>query len=277
MGALLAVISALAYGASDFLAGLASRRSSAVPVSAVVLGVEFISAWVATIFFHGVGPTPETLLWGAVGGVGSAVGTLALYHGFAVGRISVVATICGVLTVILPAIVGVALGNHLSVLSAVGIVAAIPAVALVCWHGGPKRAGQSGVLYGVIAGGCFALLFIALSQAGTGSGAWPLVSGQIVCCLLVAPLAIRELRRNGPPAGSAFGQSVIAGVTGGIAALLYLTATGLGELAIIAVLTSMYPAVTVLLARVVLSERWTRMQALGLILSAAAVVVVATG
>ena len=92
--------------------------------------------------------------------------------------------------------------------------------------------------------------------------------------MLIAPLAVRELRKSSRPTRIAVLQSVLAGVIGGIAALCYLSAAGLGQLAIIAVLASMYPAVTVLLARILLGEKWTRLQALGLILSGLAVVLV---
>jgi drug/metabolite transporter (DMT)-like permease len=277
VGALLGLLAALGYGASDFVAGVASRRASAIPVAAITLGVELLGAGVATLLFHGSGPTITALVWGGISGIGSAAGTLALYHGFAVGKISTVATISGVLTVVFPAAVGVALGNQLSPLSAVGIIAAVPAVGLVCWTRGTGQKGRSGALFGVIAGAAFALLFIALDRAGSGSGAWPLVSGQLVSCAMIAPLAIRELRKNGLPAGAALSQSALAGILGAVAALSFLIATGLGELVIIAVLTSMYPAVTVLLARILLGEKWTRTQILGLILSAVAVVIVATG
>ncbi|AMB58598.1 DMT family transporter [Microterricola viridarii] len=277
MGALLALVAAVAYGVSDFVAGVASRRASAVGVTAVTLFIELLANLLALAFFHGSGPVLEPLLWGALSGVGSAVGTLALYHGFAVGRISVVATLSGVLTVVIPAITGLLLGNQLSPLALVGIIVAIPAIGLVSWNSGTREDGRkSGALFGVIAGVSFSLLFIALERAGTGSGAWPLVCGQAVACALIAPVVIRGLRAGSRPRGSALLLSVIVGLTGAAAGLAYLLATGFGQLAVVAVLTSMYPAVTVLLARVLLHETWSRLQALGLITSAIAVVMVGT-
>ena len=177
MGALLGLLAAVGYGASDFVAGLASRRSSAILVAALSLGVEFLAACVATILFNGSGPTANALLWGAIIDVGSAVGTLARYHGLAVGRMSTVATTSGVLTAVNPVIVGVALGNHLLPLAALGIATAVPAVGLASWTGRSTPGARRGGLFAVIAGVSFALLFIALEGARTGSGAWPLVSG----------------------------------------------------------------------------------------------------
>ncbi|HWD61306.1 MAG TPA: EamA family transporter [Humibacter sp.] len=276
MGALLGLIAAIAYGASDFVAGLASRRSTATNVTAIALVVELLASVVATIIFPGSGPTAHALIWGAVSGIGSAVGTLALYQGFAVGRMSIVATLAGVLTVVVPAAVGILLGNRVSVLMVIGLAAAVVAVGLTSWTPRSAGRGRSGALYGVIAGAAFALLFIALDRAGTASGAWPLTAGQVVACLLVAPLVLRGLRSS-PPSKPAVWLSVVAGLTGGIAGLVYLVATGFGELVVVAVITAMYPAATVLLARFVLHEHWTRMHVAGLILSVVAVLAVALG
>jgi drug/metabolite transporter (DMT)-like permease len=289
VGALLALIAAIGYGASDFVAGIASRRMPVMLVTVVTLSVEFVFAAVALVFVHGSGPAPSVLLWGALSGVGSALGTLALYQGFAVGSLSVVATVSGVLTVVIPAVVGVAIGNRLPVIGVVGVVAAVVAVALVSWTGGvdgsgesvdesdprPRRARAGGVVYGVLAGVFFALLFISLERAGSSAGAWPVATGQLVSVVLVAPFTVTMLRRQRMPSPSALRLPILAGVLGAVAALSYLSSTGFGELVIIAVVTSIYPAVTVLLARFVLRERWNWPQRIGLGLSAASVMVIA--
>ncbi|NNC11548.1 DMT family transporter [Planctomonas sp. JC2975] len=281
VGALLALIAAVGYGASDFFAGMAGRRTPVMLVTAVTLGVELVFSGVVLVFVHGSGPTASVLLWGAISGVGSAVGTLALYQGFAVGSMSVVATVSGVLTVVIPAVVGVLIGNRLPVLGILGVIAAIVAVALVSWTGGSgaadgeQRQHRGGALYGIIAGASFALLFIALERAGSGSGAWPVASGMLVACVLIVPFAVAGFRARGGLLAAEWRLPLIAGVLGAVAALAYLASTGFGELVIIAVVTSMYPAVTVLLARFVLRERWNWPQRVGLVLSAASVAVVA--
>ena len=279
MGALLGLIAALCYGASDFVAGMAGRRTPVMIVTTVTLGVEFLLAAVVLAFVPGAGPTPSVVLWGALSGVGSAFGTLALYQGFAVGSMSVVATVSGVLTVVIPALVGVAMGNRLPVLGLLGVVAAVAAVALVSWTGGSpdRRDGQrsGGAWYGVLAGASFALLFIALERAGSASGAWPVATGQLVSCLVIVPFAVVGFREHGRLSARESRLPAIAGVLAALAAFGYLTATGFGELVVIAVLTSMYPAVTVLLARFVLRERWSWPQRVGLVLSAASVAVIA--
>jgi drug/metabolite transporter (DMT)-like permease len=279
MAVLLGLLAAGAYGTSDFAAGLASRRFAAGPVTGAVEAITLVTAAAAVIVGPGVGPSRTVLAWGAVSGLGTALGTLSLYHGLSVARMSVVATLSAVLTAVIPVIVGVALGNHLTAGAEIGIAIAIPAIGLVSWQTGDDASGptRSGVLYGLLAGMGFALLFVALDRAGTHSGAWPLIPGQLVALIVIAPFARRGLAAAGRPRRSAVVLTLGAGALSGIANLLFLAATGRGELAVVAVITSLYPAATVLLARAFLAERWTRVQAGGLIMSVAAIVLVSAG
>ena len=276
MAVLLALLSAAGYGTSDFAAGLASRRYAPGPAAGLIVAVELVCAGIAVVLFPGHGPATAALLWGAAGGLGGGAGTLALYRGLAAGAMTVVATLSAVLAAVLPVVVGLALGNHLSAGAAIGIVIALPAIMLVSRppatgdHGG----GRAGLGYGALAGIGFALLFVALDRAGTRSGAWPLLPGQAVALGVTAPVAVRGIRRAGPPAVADALLLGVAGVLGGAAALLFLEATGHGELSIVAVVTSLYPAFTVLLARIVLAERWSRPQVAGLIVAAASIVLV---
>jgi drug/metabolite transporter (DMT)-like permease len=280
IAALLCVLAAAGYGTSDFVAGLASRRLAPAAVTFGVEAITLITAAAALVVSHGDGPSATALGWGAISGLGTAVGTLSLYRGLSVARMSVVATLSAVLTAVIPVIVGVALGEHLTLWSALGIAIAIPAIGLVSRQAdgdadpGDRSPARAGVLYGSLAGVGFALLFIALDRAGTHAGAWPLLPGQVVALILIAPFAWRAIARGGLPPRSDRTLIVVAGALSGAANLLFLAATGRGQLAIIAVLTSLYPAATVVLARAVLSERWTRIQATGLVTSFAAIVLV---
>lgn len=279
MPILFALLAALAWGVADFAGGLGSRGLGAPRVAFVTQLLGAFAAGLAVVLFPGVGPRFSPLAWGALSGVGSALGTMALYHGLAVGRMSVVATLSGVLAALLPVIVGLALGNTLGTAAALGIVIAIPAILLVSWHREPDtaRSPRAGVLYGMLAGAGFGLLFIALSRAGTRSGAWPLIPGQIISVLLLVPFALRGMRTGAARPRRAVALTLGAGVLSGTANLLFLAATGRGELAVIAVLSSLYPAVTVLLARIILSEHWTRSQTIGLVAAVIAVILVSAG
>jgi drug/metabolite transporter (DMT)-like permease len=279
MAVLLALLAALSWGVADFSGGLGSRGLGAPRVALATQTLGLITAGIAVLLFPGVGPRASALEWGVLSGLGSGVGTFALYHGLAVGRMTVVATLSGVLTAVVPVIVGLALGNTLSLLAALGIVIAVPAILLVSWR--PEPHGDltpgAGVPYGLLAGLGFGLLFIALDRAGTRSGAWPLIPGQLLSVLLILPFALTGLRQGGTPARKSVLLTLGAGTLSGMANLLFLDATGHGELAIIAVLSALYPAITVLLARAVLAERWSPSQMVGLGAAIVAVVLVSVG
>lgn len=279
MAIVLALLSALSYGISDFLAGDQSRRSDSRLVTLYTQGLGFATAVVAVLLFPGPGPSAGALEWGALSGIGSAVGVLALYRGLALGQMSVVASLCGVLTSVIPAVVGIALGNRLSLLAAAGIVLTIPAIGLASWQvtSRPGATDRASLGYGALAGVGFGCLFVALDRAGAHHGAWPILPGQGVSLLLVAPFAWHGLRSAPLPSGRAAGLMLLAGVLSGAANLLFLAATRHGELAIVGVLSSLYPASTVLMARAVLGERWTRMQGVGMLAAAGAVVMISLG
>lgn len=275
----LALLAALGLGTADFFAGLASRRIDFRVVSALAQGFGLVAAAVAVLFFSGDGPTGRVLLWGSIAGIGTGVATMLLYHGLSVGRISVVATLSGLIGAVIPVLVGVVRGDPLSTLSAIGIVVAIPAIALVSWQPAGER-GSSGrsATWGILAGLGFALFYVAFDQAGDDSGAWPVAINQAVAVAIPGALALRALGAEGlrlPRPGRRQALSAGLGVAFGIIALQAAFAGG--QLAIVVVLASLYPGVTILLARFTLAENWIRTQKVGLIAALAAVVMVSAG
>ena len=277
---LLCVLAAGGFGTSDFAAGLASRRLAPAAVTCGVEAITLITVAAALLVSHGDGPSATALGWGAISGLGTALGTLSLYHGLSVARMSVVATLSAVLTAVIPVIVGVALGEHLTLWSGLGIAIAIPAIGLVSRQAdgdadpgdrarGPRR--------DALRIACRRRVRAAVHRARPRRNACrgvALLPGQVVALILIAPFAWRAIAAGGSPQRSDRALIVVAGALSGIANLLFLAATGRGQLAIIAVVTSLYPAATVVLARAVLSERWTRIQATGLLTSFAAIVLV---
>ena len=133
---------------------------------------------------------------------------------------------------------------------------------------------SAGVIWGLLAGACFALLFIALNRAGGGSGPWPLVASQFTALAVVVCVgaATGEARL---PARHAAGLAALTGVTGAAGEGLYFYATHAGLLAVTAVLTSLYPALTIALARLLQGERLTVTRLTGLCLAAASVGLIA--
>lgn len=284
---LLALAAALAYGASDFIGGRASTRAHFAAVTSVGAGSALVVALVAAPLVGG-DLSPGPIAWGALSGLGSGIGTLCLYRGLARARVSVVAPTSGVLAAALPALIAVILGERPAPIAVVGLLLALPAVWFI--SGGGQRSHDSdqpsGLLDGILAGVGFGLLFFALDQAGDSAGMWPLAVGQAVSFVLVTVLALRLVvfadRATGATARSSTGETwwllaVATGLLGSAATLLFYFSTTTGLLTIAAVLTSLYPAATILLARVVLDERLSRRQGLGLALAGCAVVLITLG
>ena len=273
---LLALGGAVAYGVSDFVGGIASRRSSVWPVAVLACVGALLGSLVLAILRPG-DPQAGDIWFGLLAGTGSGAGTAFLYRGLASGRMGVVAPVSAVGATTLPVLVGVLGGERPSVLVWLGILAALPGIWFVSREeGGTPPTGGSGLLDGVLAGVGFGLLFAALGQVPTSAGYWPLVANQVmsVVAVLVASLAMGGDPRPRTP-GAWWGLA--AGVLASVAVLGFLLATDRGLLSVSAVLTSLYPAVTVLLAMLVLRERIHRLQAAGLALCAVAVVLVAAG
>jgi drug/metabolite transporter (DMT)-like permease len=282
MAIVLALVSAVAYGLSDFVGGLVSRRTSAWSVAVVGQASSALCVAGAALFVPG-DPTRTDLLWGLLAGVGSGTGAGFLYRGFSSGRMGVVAPVSAVGAAIVPVLAGTVGGERLSLLVWVGILAALPGIWLVSrtpgdpMHAGPPRESvAAGLVDGALAGIGFGLLFAALGQVPDSAGWWPLTACQVVSVPAVVLLAV-ALRADWVPRGRAVRLAVLCGPLGALATGLFLLATQSGYLTVAGVLTSLYPASTVLLAALVLHERVHRAQGLGLALCGLAITFVAAG
>jgi len=281
---LLALGAALAYGASDFIGGRASTRADFSLVATVGAGAALVIALGAAPVVGGALATGP-LAWGVLSGVGSGMGTLFLYRGLARARVAVVAPTSGVLAAAMPAGLALLLGERPAPVTILGLVLALPAVWLISGGGGADQddGRPSGLIDGVLAGFGFGLLFLALDQAGDTAGLWPLAAGQATSFFaLVCVIALRSQRpgRDAEPVAakkSWWPLAVATGVLGSAATLLFYASTTTGLLTIAAVLTSLYPAATIMLARVVLDERVSRRQGMGLALAGCAVVLITLG
>jgi uncharacterized membrane protein len=281
MAVVLALCSALAYGLSDFVGGLLSRRTSAWSVAVVAQTSSAVCTALVALLVAG-DPSAVDYRWAAVAGVGSGMGTGFLYRGFSAGRMSVVAPVSAVGAALVPMLAGTLTGERLTLLVWVGVAAALPGIWLVSSspEAGPapgaSRSLAAGLLDGVLAGLGFGWLFAALGQVPDSAGWWPLVLCQAVSVPTVVALAV-ALGAAWVPHGRAAGLALVAGPLGATATGLFLLATQLGYLTVTGVLSSLYPASTVLLAALVLKERVHRAQGVGLLLCAVAVTCVAGG
>jgi drug/metabolite transporter (DMT)-like permease len=285
MAVLLALVSAVCYGLSDFVGGLVSRRASVWAVAVLAQASSALSTMLLALF-RGGSPTGADFAWASLAGVATGVGTGFLYRGLAAGRMGVVAPVSAVGSAVVPVAAGFALGERPGPLVWLGILAALPGIWLVSstpddplHHAEADREtgrADSGLLDGILAGLGFGVLFTALAQVPEEAGMWPLALAQTVSVPSVVLLAV-TLGAAWLPREPDAAWGLVCGPLGAGAAALFLLATQTGLLTVAAVITSLYPAVTVLLAATVLREPIHRLQALGLAVCAAAITLVAAG
>ncbi|MGJ7414724.1 EamA family transporter [Streptomyces sp. NPDC003444] len=268
---LLALGSSLAYGCADFLGGLGARKAHVLRTVMVAapasLAVELL-LWP----FLGASFDAGALGWGAASGVASAAAFVLLYRTLALGPMNVLSPVTALVSAVLPVGVGLLQGEHLGVAGLLGLPLALVAVVLVsAGHGaGSARPSRTALLLALGAGAAIALQLVFLHQAPSDSGVAPLIVGRAVSSAVTLTAAGLMYRRLGPEK-PAYAVSAAAGVLDSVANLLFLLAARGGDLAVVAVVTALYPAGTVLLARGVLAERVHRGQLVGLGTAAVAV------
>lgn len=286
----LALASAIGYGGSDFAAGLASRSAPVIQITLLASAVSGVMVAAALPFAASPGPSVSALAWGFGAGLGGTMGAFALYLGFRHAAFSVAAPLSAVAAAGFSVLAGLLFGERPTALALAGIVLALPAIVSVSVSAGGEEAAEgaelhqasatgrraAGVIYGLVAGAFFALLFIGLDRAGPDSGLWPVAAAAAgeLAAALVAAAAVRSFRLCG---GRARLLAAITGVAGAAGTILFFVATHHGFLAITAVLTSLYPAVTIVLARVMLGERLTALRLAGLGLAGVCVSLIAVG
>lgn len=277
MGAVaLALLASLGYGLSDFVGGVAARRVAALRVVLVSYPLSVLLVALVAPFVGGrtdVG----ALLWGSLAGVVAGLAVWWFYLALAAGPMSVVSPVTALLVAALPLAAGVLAGERPAMLALVGVALALVAVVLV------SRAPADDAslpftprvaLLTVGAGSAFAAYFVLLHQVPAGTGLWPLLASRIgaSAVVLVAALGAGQLR---PPAGMPLRLALLAGVLDVVANTAFLYAVHGGLLSLVSVITALYPAATVALAVLVLGERSSRVQQVGMVLSAAAVALIA--
>jgi drug/metabolite transporter (DMT)-like permease len=288
---LLALAAAAAYGAADFLGGVASRRSPVVPVIIASQGLALLLILLVAPLMGGV-PSAVELAWGAAAGLAYACGLVLLYRALADGRMSVVAPITGVCAPSLPVIFGLAIGERPGLFALTGVVLAIVAILLVSRAAEPiqddtpeeqsastapstaeRERQRRVVLMAVGAGVAMGVFFIALGQTRPESGLWPLVATRaltVLCYLAVVGFTRQSLRL---PRAS-LQVALLGGALDICANTLFLFAVRSGLISLAATVTSLYPATTIVLASLVLRERLRRVQLMGLACAAAALLMI---
>lgn len=269
--AALGFTSALLYGASDFFGGLASRRMTSLLASTIGFGVAVVVTSVAVLVTNPVWST-EAVILGLVAGVCGSAGTWALYAALAMGPMSVLSPAVAAIYAVLPAVIGVMLGERFDPLGAAAIVVVIVAgILLAASRDAEKRRPSTrALLVALVAGLGFSGYIVAIDATPAESGFVPLLvdlaAGGV---LFLGALLVGRLRRGpGELAGLRDRRAVLLALLAGALLvggnLLLVEGLHLGDLAVLAVLNSLYPLGTVVLAVVVLRERPTWVQVLGI-------------
>ena len=269
------LLAAVLYGIGDFAGGIGSRRTGAVTILlwAYPVGAVLMAALLPLLPGHLDG---RVVLFGTLGGLAGLVGVILLYSLMAVAPINVISPVTAVLAAIVPVVIGVGIGERPHVLAWFGIALGMAAVVLVSRTTDDHPHGRIGVrvlLLAFAAGLGFGLYFVFLARAGHDSGLWPLVVSRVVDAAVI-PLIARRQRAFRVVRGRVLAIAALAGVCDALANMFFLLAAREGLLSLASVLTSLYPATTVLLAVVLLKEHTSPVQRAGLGLAAASIVLI---
>jgi drug/metabolite transporter (DMT)-like permease len=272
--AALALAAAASWGVGDFLGGLKSRSLSPIAILIVAqpIGLTLLAIWVAA---RGEGPPGSSVLWACLASVLGTTGLVAFYRGMAAGALSIVAPIAGAGAAI-PVIWGLARGDHPSGLQELGFVAAFAGVILASFERRPQATRlAAGAGWAVIAMLAFGAYYIPMHAASHGDFLWAafvfrLTSTTLIACAWLV-LRPRRARRADLPVLASIGVLD----TGGN--VFFAAASSRGLVSVVSVLASLYPVVTVLLARAVLHERVHRSQELGIALALGGIVLISAG
>jgi drug/metabolite transporter (DMT)-like permease len=274
----LAVLSSITYGVADFLGGLATKRSTmfSVVVFSQLSGLMLVL--ISLPFLPPSSPTASDFAWGAASGLAGGIGVALLYRGLAIGLMSVVAPVTAVCAVIIPLVVGVAIGERPTGLATLGVLLAIVAIVLVSQTGHieeGKRA-TTGLSIAIASGIAIGIFLVFLKRTGPSAGLWPLIAARVVSVAFFTIAGLLSRDKLMPRR-----ESMLIVIGGGaldiLANILYLLAARRGPLSIVATLTSLYPASTIILARIVLRERLRLLQQAGMACAAVAIVLIVSG
>lgn len=279
MVTILALTSAVLYGSADFLGGAAARRARPLAVLAVTGPAGAVIMLIAALLTGGWSAmTPAGAGWAVAGGAAGAFGLMAFYAGFAAAPMNVVAPVTALIATVLPVGVAIAQGERPTATVAIGAVICVAAVILVSTERSREPASKlsarlKALGYAIPAGASFGIFFLFLRYAGTDGVVWPVTLARaagslvaIACCLVIGVKP--RLDR------AALGIAVVSGITDAAANVAYVMATRAGMFGLAVVLTSLYPGVTVLLARCVFGERMRWVQQAGLLLAGIGVAMV---
>ena len=280
----LSLASAVIWGTSDFVGGIAARRLPSPAVVTLSHSLSLAMLVSLALIYGSKWPDPQSAIYGALAGLACGTGVMVLYKALALGGMGLTAAVSGVLAAVLPVIWAFATEGLPRIPQIAGIVLAAVAIWMIARAPGSPSSKQA-TLLGAAAGASFGCLFILLKLAGRGGVLWPLACSRMASTTLAAGVTWIGMRRTDGarrnskqtpswPGWAVLGLIGIAGVFDASGNAFYTIATRLGRLDIAAVLSSLYPASTIVLAALLLKERTTLSQAAGMALALVAVVLI---
>ena len=278
MAVFLGLITAICFGSGDFFGGISTKKTS-------VLNVVGLSHAVGLVGVVALAPIiADDVAWtdvgiGALAGILGGVGVVLLYRGLATGPMAVVAPLTAIASAAVPALWGVATGESLSRLAWVGILAALVAIGLTSL---PNEMSTAGVTVRTIAeslaaGVGFGSMFVLFDLTADAVAPWPVVGARATTTAALLGFILLARRSELASARPALGTIFLTGLFDTGSNVIFLIATTLGDLAVVAVLSSLYPVSTVILARLILDERMSRLQFVGLVVALGATTLIALG
>jgi drug/metabolite transporter (DMT)-like permease len=269
-------ISSLLYGVADFLGGEGAKRA---PAAAVVLWAGVLSfplILVVALIVGGQAAFSDYLL-GMAAGTAGAVGLVSLFAGLGRGQAAAVAPTAAAVAAVLPVVVAVFEGERPTALAWAGVVVAIPAIVLCAWVADPGESLKGSVGYGLAAGFGFGGFTAIIGLTDPESNLLPLIASRAATMgvvVLLTAFGVWKLVRFGSSPRLLVAGNALLDVSGNVALLLAVRA---GSLALAAVAASFYPAVTVLLAKLVNGEHLRARQISGIVLTVIAMSAIALG
>ncbi|MDQ3904171.1 MAG: EamA family transporter [Actinomycetota bacterium] len=255
-----ALPAAVSYGVADFAGGLATRRTSnTLAVIAISQLAGTVPLLPALLLLPGR-PSAAAAGAGALAGIAGSAGLLLYFRGLARGPMGVVAPVSALTGAGLPLLVGVLAGESAGPLTAGGVVMALLAVALAAAGTARDGAAAGGLLLAIGSGVGFGLFFVALDASPADSGLWPLLAAKVAAVVVFGAVVLAR-RSSDEALWTRCGLIVLSGAADMVANILFLLATRNGALSVSAVVVSLYPVVVVVLARFLLRERLTWLQA----------------
>ena len=268
---ILAIGAAVSYGLADFSGGYASKRLPPWGVMAWSQTLGVVALVAGLLLFPAESVTSADIGWGVLAGVGGAIGLGLLYRSLAEGTMALVSPVAAATSAILPVIIDVATGGELSSLAVVGIVIALVAIVTIAHERSHKRLDRRLLAMAIASGAGFGMFFVAIAQTAEASGFWPLV-GARAATIPLGYLLHRLLEPASRPRAASVRWIAGAGLFDMSANLMIAAALQRGPLGIVSVLSSLYPAVTAMVAMAVLKERLSPTQIAGVGLAMIAVV-----